>query len=162
MSSGTSAKKFIKSSHIVGMNEFHFEWCPKYRYNCMRKEHVNKEVELLIRQAAKEYGIIIKTMAVGSDHVHLDAVIPFDMSPSEAMGKMKGRSAYLIFRKFPNFRLRYPRGHFWSIGKFSRSMSGVSSDVVGNYIEAQQFEKLHESIELAKEEFRQTSLGSFL
>jgi len=162
MSSGTSAKKFIRSSHIVGLNEFHFEWCPKYRYACMRKEYINKEVGRLIRQAAEEYRIIIKIMAVGSDHVHLDAVIPFGMTPSEAIGKMKGRSAYLIFRRFPTFRMRYPRGHFWSIGKFSRSMSGVSSDVVGNYISNQQFEKLHESMAFAREEFRQTNLESFL
>ena len=147
---------------MVGLNEFHFEWCSKYRYNCMKKEYLNKDVEKCIRQAAEENSIIIKTMAVGSDHVHLDAIIPFHMSPSEAMGKLKGRSAYLIFRMHPNFRKRYPKGHFWSIGKFCRSMSGVSSDVVDNYIKAQQFEKLHESIELAKEEFRQTSISNFL
>lgn len=147
---------------MVGLNEFHFEWCTKYRYESLRRPDINKEMTDFIRQAASEYGFIIKIMAVGADHVHLDAMIPFNMSPSEAMGKIKGRSAYLIFRKHPNFRKRYPKGHFWSPGKFSRSMSGVSSDVVSNYIEEQQFEKLHESMELAKDEFRQMSLGNYL
>ncbi len=162
MSSVNSAKKFIRSSHIVGLNEFHFEWCTKYRYECMSKEYLNKDVENCIRQAAHENNILIRIIAVGSDHVHLDAIIPFNMDPSTAIGVLKGRSAYLIFRMHPNFRKRYPRGHFWSIGKFSRSMSGVSSDVVGNYIKDQQFEKLHESVDLAKEEFRQMSISNFL
>jgi REP element-mobilizing transposase RayT len=78
------------------------------------------------------------------------------------MGLLKGRSAYLIFRKHPNFRKRYPKGHFWSPGKFCRSMSGVDSYTVDNYIENQQFDKLQESIELAKEEARQLSLTCFL
>lgn len=161
MSSRNSVKSFIRGSHIVGLNEFHFEWCPKYRYECMKKEHLNKDVENCIRQAAYEHRIVIKTMAVGFDHVHLDAVIPFSMGPSEAMGKLKGRSAYLIFRLHPNFRKRYPKGHFWGIGKFCRSISGVSSDVVDNYIEAQQFEKLQETIHCAKEELKQLNLREF-
>ena len=36
---------FVNKKHIVGVNEFHFEWCPKYRYACMKKEYINKEVE---------------------------------------------------------------------------------------------------------------------
>lgn len=136
------ARSFIRNSHIVGINEYHFEWCPKYRYKCMKKEYINKEIECLIRQAAQEYSIIIKEIAVGFDHVHLDAAIPFDISPTEALGLMKGRSAYLIFRRFPNFRLRYPKGHFWSKGNFARSISGVTSETVDNYIENQQFDRL--------------------
>lgn len=147
---------------MVGINEYHFEWCPKYRFKCMRKEHINKTVEAFIRQAAEEHGIRIKKMAVGFDHVHLDAVIPFTMDPSTAMGRMKGRSAYLIFRKFSGFRKRYPKGHFWSPGKFCRSMSGVDSYTVDDYIENQQFDKLHESIEQAKEEARQMDMTGFL
>lgn len=147
---------------MIGINEYHFEWCPKYRYKCMRRENINTEVEGFIRQAAVENNIQIKTMAVGFDHVHLDANIPFTIAPSKAMGLMKGRSAYLIFRRFPNFRKRYPKGHFWSPGKFCRSMSGVDSYTVDNYIENQQFDKLQESIEQAKEEARQMGLAVFL
>ena len=143
---------FVNKKHMVGVNEWHFEWCPKYRYKCMKNPYINTEVESLIRQAAEEHDIIIKEIAVGEDHVHVSAAIPFTMSPSEALFFLKGRSAFLIFRKFPNFRKRYPRGHFWSRGKFGRSMSGVTSDIVGNYIVNQQFDKLHDTIKQAKDE----------
>ncbi len=99
------------------------------------KKYFNKDVENCIHQAAGENNIVIKMIAVGSDHVHLDEVIPFNMNPCTAIGLLKSRSAYSIFRLH---------------------------DVVNNYIERQQFDKLHDSIELAKEEFRQTSLRNFL
>lgn len=161
MSSVNSTRSFIRNSHIVGVNEFHFEFCPKYRYECMKREYINKEIEKLIRQAAKEHNIIIKEMAVGFDHVHIDGGIPFDMSPAQALGLIKGRSAYLIFRRFPNFRLRYPKGHFWSKGNFARSISGITSGTVDNYIENQQFDKLQETIREAQEELKQLNLLDF-
>ncbi len=127
----------------------------------MKTEHVNKEVERLVLQAAEEHGIAVHTIAVGVDHVHLFASIPFSMSPSRALMLIKGRSAYLIFRKFPGFRKRYPRGHFWSIGKFVRSISNVTSGAIKGYIENQQFEKLHETIRQVRDEPAQLNLAGF-
>ncbi len=152
---------FAKGNHSVGLNEFHLEWCPKYRYRCMGKEHINKEVEACIRKAAEEHGIVIKRLAVGVDHVHARVALPFDMSPSRAAMLLKGRSAYLIFRRFPNFRKRYPRGNFWSPGKFIRSISEVTSDIVDEYIEKQQFDKLQRSLEENDGMFGQVSLEKF-
>ncbi|HLD60105.1 MAG TPA: IS200/IS605 family transposase, partial [Candidatus Bilamarchaeaceae archaeon] len=135
---------------------------PKYRYNCMRKDCINKEVEFLIKKAAEENGIIIKNIAVGLDHIHVHAALPFSMSPSKALMFLKGRSAYLIFRRFPNFRLRYPKGHFWSPGKFVRSMSDVSSAIVDTYIDNQKFDLLYEDGKKNFIDRNQTSLSSFM
>ena len=162
MSSGNFVNEFKKASHAVGINEFHFEFCPKYRYKCMKSPHIRDETTRLILQAAHEHHILVKIIAVLDDHVHMDVCMPFDMSVSRAEMLLKGRSAYLIFRRFPNFRLRYPRGHFWAPGKFSRSMSGVTAEVVGHYIENQQFDKLKQTIEMAHEESRQMELTAFL
>jgi putative transposase len=152
---------FVRGKHSVGLNEYHIEWCPKYRYNCMKNEYINKEIERLIRQAAEEHGIIIKTIAVGFDHVHVRAALPFTMSSSKASMLLKGRSAYLIFRRFPNFRLRYPKGSFWSPGTFIRSISEVTSEVVHDYIEKQQFQRLERSLKENDGMFGQQSLEVF-
>ena len=153
---------YTNKNHSIGLNQFHLEWCPKYRYKCMGKPDINKTVEKLIIQSAEEHKIIIHSIAVGSDHVHVFASLPFDMSPSKALQLLKGRSAYLIFRRFPNFRLRYPKGHFWSAGKFGRSVSNITSKTVKNYIENQQFDKLHETINNIEKEPAQLNLTSFL
>ncbi len=152
---------FVTRNHSKGLNQHHLIWCPKCRYKCMRREDINKEVENLIRQAANEHKIIIHTIAVGQDHVHVFASLPFDMSPSKATMLLKGRSAYLIFRRFPNFRKRYPRGHFWSPGKCGRSISNVTSGAIKGYIENQQFDKLNETVEQIDMEPRQLGLVGF-
>jgi len=74
---------------------------------------------------------------------------------------LKGRSAYLIFRRFPGFRMRYPKGHFWSPGKFGRSISNVTSGAIKGYIENQQFDKLHETIKQVEFEPAQLNLTGF-
>ena len=156
-----SSVSFVRGKHTVGLNEYHIEWCPKYRYNCMKKEYINKEVERLIRQAAEEHGIQINTIAVGFDHVHVRTYLPFTMSPSKATMYLKGRSSYLIFRRFPNFRLRYPNGSFWSPGKFIRSISEVTSEVVHHYIEKQQVYRLEKSLRENDGMYGQTNLSVF-
>lgn len=155
-------KSFVRRNHTVGLNQWHLEWCPKYRYKCFKKEYITQEIERLIRQAAEEHRIIIHTPALNIDHVHLFVSLPFDMSPERALMLLKGRSAYLIFRRFPNFRRLYPKGHFWSKGNFARSISNVTSGAIKNYIENQQFGKLHETITQLDKEPSQLSLAGFL
>ncbi|MDI6903491.1 MAG: transposase, partial [Methanocellales archaeon] len=49
----------------------------------------------------------------------------------------KGASAYELFRIEPKFRLRYPKGHFWSPGKFYRSIGDVDIQTTANYVREQ-------------------------
>ena len=37
-------------SHAKGMNFWHLEWCPKYRYKCMQKLENRNLVEATIRK----------------------------------------------------------------------------------------------------------------
>jgi Transposase and inactivated derivatives len=59
------------------------------------------------------------------------------MSVSEAFRLLKGASSYRLFRKKPNFRKRYPRGHFWSPGKFYRSVGDADLETTRNYVRNQ-------------------------
>ena len=85
----------------------------------MQKAENKNLVEAAIRKAAHEHGIIIHYLAVLPDHVHTLASLPHGMTDSDAFQILKGRSAYIIFRVKEKFRLRYPRGHFWSPGGFA-------------------------------------------
>ena len=106
-------------SHKLGLNFWHLEWCPKYRYKMMQKL-VNKNiVEAAIRKAACAHGIVVQYLAVMPDHVHALVTLPHGMTDSEAFRLLKGRSSYILFRVKEKFRLRYPKGHFWSPGGFA-------------------------------------------
>ena len=125
-------------SHKVGLNFWHLEWCTKYRYNMMRKfEHKNL-VEATIRKAASEHGIVIHSISVMPDHVHLLVTLPRGMDERKAMQLLKGRSAFLIFKNHDRFRLRYPQGHFWSAGGCAITVGYNDLSAMTAYIENQE------------------------
>ena len=88
----------------------------------------------LIKEVAKRHKIGLRELVVDDDHVHAEVDVPPTMSVSDAFQRLKGGSAYLLFKQFPNFRKRYPKGHFWSIGKIFRSVSDVQQETIENYI----------------------------
>lgn len=142
MDSGT----FVNKNHSVGLSQYHLEWCPKYRYNALRSVHVKEFAEQAFNEIAHNYGMVLHTIAIGDDHVHLFVSIPITLSLSNAVQLLKGISSHKIFEKFIGFRMRYPKGNFWSRGYFFRSVSNVTSGAVKNYIENQQHDKLRETM----------------
>ena len=129
---------YASYSHAKGMNFWHLEWCTKYRYKCMRKTENRNMVEAAVRKAAYEAGIVIHNIEIMPEHVHILATLPRGLTDIEALRRLKGRSAYLIFRHKPNFRLRYPKGNFWSRGSFASTVGFADFKTVNNYIANQQ------------------------
>ena len=126
------------SSHKVGMNYWHFEWCTKYRYDMMKKLGLKNLVQAAIRKAAHEHNIQLKILRVLPDHIHLVATLPNEMRESKAANLMKGRSSYLIFRNREHVRLRYPKGHFWSPSYFAATVGYNDLGTITKYIEDQE------------------------
>lgn len=135
MTSGTQENKnLVHDAHAVGINEMHLQWCTKYRYGTLAKESHNIDCETVIKSAAKRHGIEIIEIGIMENHIHLVVVLPPTMSPSKAIGLLKGASSYELFRLHPNFRKTYWGGHFWSRGYFYRSVSNVTDDIVRKYV----------------------------
>jgi len=151
---------FVSGNRSIGLNQFHFEWCPKYRKAIM-VEGVKSLIEQSLIETAQKYKILIHAMEVDDDHVHLFVSLPFDMSVSKAFQLFKGRSAYAVFQAFPWLREIFKKGHFWSPGKFCRSISNVKADTVKNYIRNHRFKELNETIQAARIEAEQSKLSSF-
>ncbi|MFA5382666.1 MAG: IS200/IS605 family transposase [Candidatus Micrarchaeia archaeon] len=152
---------FTNKNHCIGLNQYHFEFCPKYRYKSLRSQHVKDFLKSVFYEIADKYKMIIHTLAIENDHVHLFTTIPVNMSVSKAFQLLKGISAYKIFRKFTGFQLRYLKRHFWSRGYFYRSVSNVTSSAINNYINNQDTNKLNETIENLRDEPNQLGLLNF-
>jgi len=129
--------EYRRNAHSVGISIWHFEWCTKYRYKMMRKEEYCALMNGCIRNVAFRNKIKVIVLEVLPEHVHCEVEIEFSMAPSKALQILKGGSSYIFFRKVPNARLRYPRGHFWSRGKFGSSVGFVQKEVVEAYIRNQ-------------------------
>ena len=152
---------FVNKNHCIGLSQYHFEFCPKYRYKSLRSRHVKDFLKSVFYEIAEKYKMIIHSLSIEDDHVHLFVSLPITLSISKAFQFLKGISSYKIFRKFPGFQKRYPRRHFWSRGYFFRSVSNVTSEVVKNYIENQDSFKLGETMENLRKEPNQLDLLSF-
>ena len=104
----------VSGSHSVYDCVYHLEWCPKYRFNVLGKESSKVDMEVILKQIAAEHEMIVEELAVMPDHVHIVVRAKPSMSLSKATQLLKGRSSYEFFRKHPNMRLRYRKGHFWA------------------------------------------------
>ena len=123
--------------HAKGQWVYHVEWCPKYRYNLFRKDSHKSDMEEILERISSEYGMKLLELAVMPDHVHIVVEVPPRMSLGRAANLLKGRSAYEFFRLHPLLRLRYPRGHMWSRGKFYRTTGDVDLDRTRWYVRHQ-------------------------
>lgn len=120
--------------HAVGQNSFHLVWKPKYAWDVFKFSWVRKDCESILTEAAKRYGISIHELQVMPDHVHCFVEVPPTMSVSKALNLLKGYSAYKLFRKHSWLRRYFRKGHFWSPGKFFRSVGNVTAEAIQNYI----------------------------
>ena len=127
-------EKFAHNAHSVGISGYHLQWVTKCRYKTLLKEQHYKDCENAIKTAAKRHNIELLELGVMPEHVHVVAILPNGMDHDKAVGLLKGYSAYELFRLHPDFRLRYPRGHFWGRGHFYRSISGIDAETVRRYV----------------------------
>ena len=121
-------------SHSVGVMMLHLEWKPKYGYKMFRKEGQKNLVAACIRKAASLHEIKIIVLSVMPEHIHTEVQVPLSMSASKVLLILKGLSAKLFFANNKKARLRYPKGHLWSRGKFAASVGFVQEERVRNYI----------------------------
>jgi putative transposase len=113
---------------------WHLVWCTKYRYKAFRKLHYKNLADACIRKSASMHGIEIIELRVMPEHVHLIIRLPTRLSIEEALQILKGGSAYRFFKNAPKMRLRYPRGHLWSKGKFYTTIGYSDYPTTLNYV----------------------------
>ena len=135
--SDSYAEKYERSSHAVGVSMWHFEWCTKYRYKMFGKEDQRNLIAGCIRRAASMHEIKIIELNVQPDHVHCVVAIKLSISPTYALQILKGGSARLFFQFNERARLRYPKGHLWSPGKFAASLGFIQLETAKNYVRSQ-------------------------
>ena len=129
--------RYERYGHSVGVMMLHLEWVTKYRYKMFRKQKYLKIVEACIRKSAFEHKIKIIKLSVMPEHVHCVVQVSLSISASKCLQILKGRSSYLFFRYHEKARLRYPKGHLWSRGKFASSVGFTNLEVVNTYVENQ-------------------------
>ena len=134
-------KKFTTLKHYsykIGKNFWHIEFATKYRYKMFSKFKQQHLIETSIRKVATKHHIVIHTINVMPEHVHLLVTLPHNITDSKALQLLKGGSAYIFFKNHEKSRLRLPQGHLWSSGGCAITVGYNEFSTVEKYINNQQ------------------------
>ena len=127
-------KLYDRNNHSVGIAFWHIQFCTKYRYKMFSKIKYKNLIQACIRQTCTKHNIKIITINVMPEHVHLVVKTKVSVNPSKIVQLIKGASSYLFFKFHPKARLRYPRRHLWSKGKFISSVGFTDLDFTISYV----------------------------
>jgi putative transposase len=117
---------------------WHVMFCTKYRYNMFMKFEYKSLCEACLRKAAHAHKIEVVELEIMPDHIHMIVRLPPMLAIEKAIMILKGGSAYIFFRNHAKARLRYPRGHLWSKGKFYTSVGYTDLHSTLDYIRNQE------------------------
>ena len=117
----------------------HMIFVTKYRYKMFKNPKTIEIIRNALYNVAERYGMTVKELSFGDDyaHVHMEVSIPNTMSISYAAQLLKGYSSYTIFKEMPRHRLRYFKGHFWTVGYSNGSVGPRDERTLQNYIRKQ-------------------------
>ena len=128
------AMEYRTGSHTKYKIEYHFVWVTKYRYH-MLKGDLAVRVRELVKQTCNMCEIQIIRGVVSKDHVHILVSAPPDLSPSDIMRKIKGRTSRKVFDEFPQIKGRYWGRHFWARGYFCVTAGELTKEMIKEYLD---------------------------
>ena len=113
---------------------YHIVFIPKYRRKTMYGEK-KKAIGEILRKLCEYKKVEILEATVCKDHIHMFVKIPPKLSVSEFLGYLKGKSALMLFDRFPECRDKGGR-HFWAKGYYVDTV-GRDVETIRKYIRDQ-------------------------
>ena len=127
-------KRWKKSKSATYNLAYHLIWCPKYRRNVLING-VEVRLRELLTEKAKELGVVIETMEIMPDHVHLFVKCEPNDSPQWLVQQFKGYSSRILRMEFAWLKSKLPT--LWTRSYYCESIGHISEAVVKKYIEEQ-------------------------
>jgi len=127
-------EQWTTSNKAVYNIGFHLIWCPKYR----RKVLVGKVAERLkelLTEKANQLSLVIDTMEVMPDHVHLFVKAPPTHACHYIVQQLKGYSSHELRLEFPKLKSGLPT--LWTRSYYCESVGHISHETIRRYIEEQ-------------------------
>ena len=81
--------------------------------------------------------------------MHMLVSCPPNISVSDMMQYLKGRSSKKLQEEFPELKKKYWGQHLWATGYFCRSVGTVTDEIIKEYIEKQD-KDLDETFKIVK------------
>jgi putative transposase len=128
--------EYRKGSHTVYDLKIHVVWITKYRKAVLRGE-IGVRLREIIRQTCESQEVYIVKGHIAPDHIHLLLSMPPQISVSDLVQRLKGRSSRLMLEEFGELKRQFWGRHLWARGYFVASSGNVTDEVIAEYIEMQ-------------------------
>ena len=122
-------------SHSKWRCKYHIVFAPKYR----RREiygDIRKDIGVILRKLCEQKNVGIIEAEICTDHIHMLVSIPPNLSVSQFVGYLKGKSALMIFDRHANLKYKYGNRHFWCRGYYVDTV-GKNEKKIAEYIREQ-------------------------
>jgi len=116
--------------------KYHLVWITKYRKPVMRGD-IAVRVRDLIREISRSLDVEILKGHVSRDHVHMFVSIPPQVSVSNYVKAVKGKSSRKLLSEYRRLSKAFWGRHIWARGYFAASTGNVTDEVVAEYIRLQ-------------------------
>jgi putative transposase len=117
--------------------KYHFVWITKYR-KAVLGGAVGLRLREVVREICRTNEIEILQGAVSRDHVHLLLSCPPNLSPSQIMQYIKGKSSRKSLLEFKHLQKQFWGRHLWARGYFAASSGNVTDEAIMEYIRQQE------------------------
>ncbi|CCJ33224.1 IS200/IS605 family transposase [Caloramator australicus] len=116
--------------------QYHIVWCVKYRHKIIT-DKIEKRLKEILNYIAEDNKFKILLMNTDLDHVHLLV----ECSPQHYIPNMikalKGVSARLLLKEFPELKQKLWDGHLWNPSYFVVTVSENTKEQIKQYILSQ-------------------------
>ena len=124
--------RYAKNAGAVFNLSYHIVWCPKYRPRVL-VGGVEQKLKHILYARAQQYGVLIETMEVMPDHVHLFVSSDPTRCVAEIVNRLKGASSRILRGEFPQLKSRLPT--LWPRSYYAGTVDQVSEATVKKYIQ---------------------------
>ena len=122
-------------SHSKWRCKYHIVFAPKYR----RREiygDIRKDIGVILRKLCEQKKVEIVEAELCQDHIHMLVSIPPNISVSQFVGYLKGKSSLMIFQRYGNMKFAYRNREFWCKGYYVDTV-GKNTKAIREYISEQ-------------------------
>lgn len=138
-------------SHTTWECKYHIVFAPKFRRQIIYGK-LKADIANIISTLCKRKGVHIWQAEACPDHIHMLVSIPPNISVSEFMGYLKGKSSLMIFDRHANLKYKYGNRKFWCRGYYVDTV-GKNEKKIAEYIQNQLVED---------QEYDQISMKEFI
>ena len=144
-------------SHSKWNCKYHIVFAPKYRRQVIYAK-IKADIGQILRKLCEIKKVEILEANACPDHIHMLLKIPPNLSVSQFMGYLKGKSSLMIFDRHANLKYKYGNRHFWCRGYYVDTV-GRNEQKIAEYVRNQLQEDIAED-QISMKEYIDPFTGS--